>query len=83
MSGTLYAACKSGEPTRTRAILPKGLVKYFKLDVKVSDPDEHFPSEFPYSRIPAFRYPCGRQLTESIPVNLKRKYSFADMMITQ
>lgn len=73
--GTLYSSCKAGENTRTRAILPNGLIKFYNLDVKISDPDEHFPSEFVSGSIPAFRYPCGRTLTESIPVVLKRKYS--------
>lgn len=74
-SGTLYNYVTAGEPLRTRAILPYYLINTYKLDIKISEPDEHFPSEFTSGRVPAFRYPCGKTLTESIPVCLKRKYN--------
>lgn len=72
--GTVYCSVEKGEPLRTRAILPTGLIKHYKLDFSIGEPDEHFPAEFPAKLVPSFRYATGRILTESIPIALMRKY---------
>lgn len=72
--GTLYKSVKAGESLRTRALFPAKFVEHYKLDVELSDPDSHFPSEFPAFAVPAFRYDNGDILTESIPIAFLRKY---------
>lgn len=72
--GTVYCSVEKGEPLRTRAITPAGLIKYYKLDYSIGEPDEHFPAEFPAKLVPSFRYASGRILTESIPIAFMRKY---------
>ena len=66
---TLYYCVTAGEPLRTRAILPYSLIKYFNLDIKLGEPDEHFPSEYPGAFVPAYRFADGETLTESIPID--------------
>lgn len=72
--GTLYKATNAGDELRGRAILPAKFVEYYNLDIELSDPDSHFPSEYPIRAIPAFRYEDGDILTESIPISFLRKY---------
>lgn len=64
----------SGEPRRTRAIVPAALVEHFKLPYTLSGPDDIYPSKFPARLVPSFAYPDGSTLVESIPICLKRKY---------
>lgn len=68
--GTLYISIVDGEPRRTRVLAVIGLVKYFGIDVKISGPDEHFPSEFAIAKVPSFRHADGRLLTESLAISL-------------
>lgn len=68
--GTIYTKIAAGEAVRTRVLLPESLIKYFKIDVKVSDPDEVFPAKFPMKLVPAFQFPDGTLLSESLPINL-------------
>lgn len=68
--GTIYTRIAAGEATRTRALLPECLIKHFKINVKVSDPDEVFPAKFPMKLVPAFQFPDGTLLSESLPINL-------------
>lgn len=68
--GTIYTKIAAGEAVRTRVLLPESLIKYFKIDVKVSDPDDVFPAKFPMKLVPAFQFPDGTLLSESLPINL-------------
>lgn len=68
--GTIYTKIAAGEATRTRVLLPECLIKYFELDIKMSDPDEYFPSKFTLNQVPCFRFPDNTLLSESIPITL-------------
>lgn len=54
----------------TRSILPGGLVRAFKLDVKIEARDSaaHVAAGFPSHKVPAFLGPHGYKLQESIAV---------------
>ncbi|KAI5961016.1 TEF4 [Candida pseudojiufengensis] len=62
--GTLYVT------QQTRSWVPKGIVKQFNLDVKLSDKDETYHNSFPLNKIPAFIGPKGFKLTEVIAISL-------------
>lgn len=69
--GTLYEF----STPKTRSILPRSLVEYFKLDVKFeSTEDAAFIENFPLKKVPAFISADGTPLTESIAINLYREY---------
>lgn len=74
MLGTLYLQKVAGEPLRTRTILPACLVKYFGIDVKLSPPDEVYPSRFTAAKVPMMQWADGSVQEESIPIVLARKY---------
>jgi hypothetical protein len=58
---------------KSRVALPESLIKYFKLDIKVSTFDKDYISNFPLKRVPAFLGSDGFKLTEAIAVDLYRK----------
>lgn len=64
--GTLYVS------ERIRGVIPKAIVKAFKLDIKVAEPDATFNKYFPLGKIPAFVGPKGLKLTEIIAISLYR-----------
>lgn len=69
--GTLYEF----STPKARSVLPRRLVEYFKLDVKFgTTEDAAFIENFPLKKVPAFIGADGTLLTESIAVNLYRKY---------
>lgn len=57
---------------RSRGLVPRALVNYFKLDVKIVDPytiNEQFEKEFPLRKLPDLLGPDGFKLTEQIAIN--------------
>ena len=38
----------------SRSLLPSALIKYFKLDIEISGPNENFAKSFPQKRFPAY-----------------------------
>lgn len=66
--GTLYANF------RIRTLLPAALVEHYKLDVKVAEPPANYKEKFPLGKVPAFVGEKGFKLTETIAINIYRKY---------
>lgn len=63
--GTLYNSEKYA-----RGILPVALIKYFNLDVNITniETSDEFSKLFPLKKIPAYVGPKGYKLTEVIAV---------------
>lgn len=68
--GTLYS------DNRTRCLTPVTLVKYFGLDVVISDKDAKYTRDFPLNKTPTFVGAKGFKLTEAIAISLYRMLSF-------
>lgn len=62
--GILYSASSS------RTLLLRGLIKYYKLDIKVIEKDDLYHKNFPQNKLPAFIDPKGFKLTEVIAIIL-------------
>ncbi|CAI5758246.1 unnamed protein product [Candida verbasci] len=62
MSEVLYVT------QQIRSLLPKALVKYFKLDIKLSDKDDSYHKYFTLNKIPAFIGKKGFKLHEIIAI---------------
>ncbi|ODV79265.1 translation elongation factor eEF1 gamma [Suhomyces tanzawaensis NRRL Y-17324] len=63
--GTLYFS------ERTRAWIPKAVIKHFDLDVKIVDASgKDFTDKFPLGKVPAFAGPKGFKLTEVMAITI-------------
>lgn len=67
--GTLYAN------ERVRGVVPKAIIKAFKLDVTVAEPDATYQKYFPLGKVPAFVGPKGLKLIEVIAISIYRMYN--------
>ena len=69
MAGTLYVS------DVTRVKVPSGLVKYYNLDIKISQADAAFKKNFPQAQYPSYLGEKGFKLTETIAVSVYCMYS--------
>lgn len=69
--GTLYS------DNRTRCLAPISVVKYFGLDVSISEKDAKYTRDFPLNKTPTFIGAKGFKLTEAIAITLYRMLLFS------
>lgn len=67
--GTLYGS------TFSRGFLSQGLIQHFKLDItSATEADAAYKNAFPLAKYPAFIGPKGFKLSESLAIDLYRKW---------
>lgn len=75
MAGTLYVQ----ECTRVR--LPRALIEYYGLDIKIAEADATYKKNFPLAKFPAYIGEKGFKLTETIAISIYCMYKMLTAII--